>query len=256
MKKVLLLLLFVAASMSAQQVDLSYYLPNDVTYNKNIPTPKSVIGHEVGEWHITHDKLAEYMKALAKASDRISIESRGTTFEGRPLLLLTITSPKNHQNLETIRKNHIAATDDALVDVDGNFVLNESEQLKLFALRAKLKNLSYTSTEEIDVKTKDHTFQVGMSEKNIIKKNESIDKSVEKAIEHLSVDILYGGSIETPAVILEETLTNYTPYSDIYQDMKESETEVLTRSIRVFTKHHHSAAPTGELHDTSWLKVN
>ena len=117
MKKVLLLLLFVAASMSAQQVDLSYYLPNDVTYNKNIPTPKSVIGHEVGEWHITHDKLAEYMKALAKASDRISIESRGTTFEGRPLLLLTITSPKNHQNLETIRKNHIAATDDASVDV-------------------------------------------------------------------------------------------------------------------------------------------
>ena len=33
--------------------DLSYYLPNNVTYNQNIPTPKSIIGHEVGEWHVT-----------------------------------------------------------------------------------------------------------------------------------------------------------------------------------------------------------
>jgi len=117
MKKITFLFLLLAYSVSAQQVDLSYYLPNDVTYNKNIPTPKYVTGHEVGEWHVTHDKLVEYMKALAKASDRISIENRGTTFEGRPLLLLTITSPKNHQNLESIRENHIAATDNASIDV-------------------------------------------------------------------------------------------------------------------------------------------
>ena len=120
MKKLAILFLFVAFSVSAQQVDLSYYLPKDVTYNKNIPTPKSVIGHEVGEWHITHDKLAEYMKALAKSSDRISIESRGTTFEGRPLLLLTITSPKNHQNIENIRKRHIDATENASLDVSND----------------------------------------------------------------------------------------------------------------------------------------
>ena len=120
MRKLALLLLLTTFSISAQQVDLSYYLPKDVTYNKNIPTPKSVIGHEVGEWHITHDKLAEYMKALAKASDRISIEERGTTFEGRPLLLLTITSPSNHQKLEAIRKRHIEATNDASLDVSND----------------------------------------------------------------------------------------------------------------------------------------
>jgi len=90
MKKLFLLLLLTSFSITAQQVDLAYYLP-DGTYNPAIPTPKSVIGHEVGEWHVSHDKLAEYMKALAKSSDRISIENRGITFEGRPLLLLTIT---------------------------------------------------------------------------------------------------------------------------------------------------------------------
>lgn len=114
----LLLLILISLKLTAQQkIDLSYYLPKDVSYNKNIPSPKSIINHEVGEWHVTHDKLVEYMKALAKASDRISLENRGETYEGRPLLLLTITSPKNHQNLELIRKKHIKATDDASVDV-------------------------------------------------------------------------------------------------------------------------------------------
>ena len=117
MKKLLYLFLLISVSLSAQKVDLSYYLPKDVTYNKNIPTPRSVIGHEVGEWHITHDKLVEYMKALAASSDRISIENRGKTYEDRPLLLLTITSPENHKNIENIRKKHIDATNDNSVDV-------------------------------------------------------------------------------------------------------------------------------------------
>ena len=120
MKKLLFLCLFVSFSTIAQKVDLSYYLPKDVSYDKSIPTPVSVIGHEVGEWHITHDKLVEYMKALAASSDRISIEYRGKTFEDRPLLLLTITSPKNHQNLESIRKIHIKATNSSSVSIAEN----------------------------------------------------------------------------------------------------------------------------------------
>ncbi|TXE16958.1 zinc carboxypeptidase [Psychroserpens burtonensis] len=102
--------------MNAQkQTDLSYYLSQDVTYDQSIPTPESVIGHQVGEWHITHDKLVYYMQALAKSSNRITVENRGTTFEGRPLLLLTITSPENHKNLESIRQAHIASTENNTV---------------------------------------------------------------------------------------------------------------------------------------------
>jgi hypothetical protein len=117
MKNLFLFFCCISFTISSQEVDLSYYLPKAVTYNQNIPTPKSVIGHEVGEWHITHDKLVEYMKALATASDRISIENRGTTFEGRPLLLLTITSPENHKNITEIKKNHINGTDNSTKDV-------------------------------------------------------------------------------------------------------------------------------------------
>lgn len=113
-------LLSLTLSLSAQKVDLRYYIPGDERYNTNIPTPKEIIGHEVGEWHVTHDKLVEYMKALAASSERISIEDRGKTYEGRPLLLLTITSPDNHKRLEKIRKRHIDATNDASVDVSND----------------------------------------------------------------------------------------------------------------------------------------
>ena len=117
MKNLFLFFFCISFTISSQEVDLSYYLPKEATYNQNIPTPKSVIGHEVGEWHVTHDKLVEYMKALAKASDRISLENRGTTFEGRPLLLLTITSPENHKNITRIQENHIHGTDNSDKDV-------------------------------------------------------------------------------------------------------------------------------------------
>lgn len=120
MKKLIVFFLFLSISISAQKVDLSYYLPNNVTYNKSVPTPKEIIGHEVGEWHVTHDKLTEYMKVLASSSDRISIETRGTTYEGRPLLLLTITAPENHKNLEEIRQAHINATNNSSVDISKN----------------------------------------------------------------------------------------------------------------------------------------
>ncbi|GGW27072.1 hypothetical protein GCM10007383_10500 [Arenibacter certesii] len=73
---------------SQETASLDYYLPLDISYDPNIPKPKDIIGHEVGEWHVTHNKLLFYMKALAASSDRISIENRGTTYEGRPLILL------------------------------------------------------------------------------------------------------------------------------------------------------------------------
>jgi len=90
-------------------VDLNYYFSNqENTFDESIPTPESIIGHQVGEWHITHDKLVQYMKELARSSDRVTIQNRGLTYEDRPLILLTITSKNNHSNIEKIKESHIA----------------------------------------------------------------------------------------------------------------------------------------------------
>ena len=99
---------FAKASIAQTIVDpeMDYYLPTDVTYNKDIPTPEEVIGYVPGKWHVTHDKLVQYMMALADASDRITIENRGKTYEDRPLILLTITSTANQANIESLRQAH------------------------------------------------------------------------------------------------------------------------------------------------------
>jgi len=97
-------------------VDLNYYFSNqESAFDESIPTPKSIIGHQVGEWHITHDKLVQYMKELAKSSDRVTIQNRGLTYEDRPLILLTITSKNNHSNIEEIKEKHLALSNDTNV---------------------------------------------------------------------------------------------------------------------------------------------
>ena len=98
-------------------VDLNYYFSNQENiFNESIPTPESVIGHQVGKWHVTHDKLIQYMEVLAKSSDRITIENRGFTYEDRPLILLTISSKENHQNIDKIKKEHKEISDGNKMD--------------------------------------------------------------------------------------------------------------------------------------------
>jgi len=125
MKNIVLTFLFLTISFSinSQELDLNYYVPSDQNYNDKIPTPKEIIGHQVGEWHVTHDKLVEYMKVLANSSDRITLEDRGKTFEGRPLLLLTITSPNNHSRIDDIRQRHIDGTNDSSLDVTNDPII-------------------------------------------------------------------------------------------------------------------------------------
>src|SRR5690606_39134274 len=106
-----LLSLFCLKAIAQDSLDLSYYLPQDITYDSAISTPQEILGYVPGEWHVSHDQLVSYMRTLANESPRISIENRGTTNEGRPLILLTITSEENHNNLENIRKQHLSLTD-------------------------------------------------------------------------------------------------------------------------------------------------
>lgn len=71
-----------------------------------IPSPKEFFGFNMGadrklaRW----DKLVDYYKVLGEKSDRIEVKELGKTTEGNPFLLVIITSPANHRNIEDIRK--------------------------------------------------------------------------------------------------------------------------------------------------------
>lgn len=108
--------LLISGSVWAQnpaeaEASMDYYLPQDVTYDSSIPTPEDVLGMVPGEWHVRHDQLVKYMHAIAEASDRVTLHKFGETYEDRPLIYLTITSPSNQSNIDQIRENHVALTD-------------------------------------------------------------------------------------------------------------------------------------------------
>ncbi len=90
---------------------LDYFLPDSLTYDDKVPTPQQVLGFDIGEWHLTHDQLVYYVRTLAQTSDRITIEEYGRTYEKRPLVVLTITSPSNQQNIKQIQKEHVQLSD-------------------------------------------------------------------------------------------------------------------------------------------------
>ena len=105
-------------SQSYAQKPLTYYLP-DVEYDEAIPTPEEVLGYQIGEWHLSHDRLYMYMRELAAASDRITLHHFANTYEDRPLIYLLITSEDNHANIDDIKAQHLQLTDpDASSDLN------------------------------------------------------------------------------------------------------------------------------------------
>lgn len=99
-----------ALNLSWAQSNIPYFLPN-ISYDPKIPTPASVLGYEVGDWHVSHDQQYMYMKILAEASDRITLTEYARTHERRPMIYLTITSPKNHRNIDELKARHKQLTD-------------------------------------------------------------------------------------------------------------------------------------------------
>ncbi|HEX4608215.1 MAG TPA: M14 family zinc carboxypeptidase [Urbifossiella sp.] len=77
-----------------------------------IPPLKDVVGHTWGEDVSSSAEVERYIRALvAAAPTRTRLETYGKTYEGRPLHLLTISSPKNIKNLEEIRKANLLLAD-------------------------------------------------------------------------------------------------------------------------------------------------
>jgi hypothetical protein len=78
-------------------------------FDPRVPTPQSVLGYEVGARFTPHHKVHQYFAALARASDRVRLDTLGHSYEGREVLLLTVSSPGNLQRLEAIQRDAQAA---------------------------------------------------------------------------------------------------------------------------------------------------
>ena len=98
------------ADVDVRDADIDMF-PADVRYDPAIPTPASVLGHELGLEPVRHHKLVEYITTVANLSDRLSVEVIGYTHERRPILFVVATSAANHARIDEIRAQHVALTE-------------------------------------------------------------------------------------------------------------------------------------------------
>jgi hypothetical protein len=91
----LLLVLFSVFSLHAQP-----------QYAPGVPSPKSVLGYDLGDRYTSHAAIEGYIRALeAYGGGKVRFVTYGRTYEGRNLNLVVISAPENIRNLEAIRRD-------------------------------------------------------------------------------------------------------------------------------------------------------
>src|SRR5690606_24180378 len=104
---------FVLPVLGVKAQDISYYIQNTSQLNPDIPSPQEFLGYPIGTHFTRHDRIIAYFEELAKHSDKIQLETIGKTYEERPLIIATISSPSNLSNLEAIKQEHKKLVDPA-----------------------------------------------------------------------------------------------------------------------------------------------
>jgi hypothetical protein len=69
------------------------------SYDPAVPTPKAVLGYELGERFTSHRAMTRYFERIAAASKRVKVDTIARSFEGREMFLITVTSEANQARL-------------------------------------------------------------------------------------------------------------------------------------------------------------
>jgi hypothetical protein len=127
-----LLLLCLALNVPAV-AQTPYFFGNQAgPFNPAVPTPEQFLGYPIGSHFTRYDQMVAYFRELERTSNRVHVEVIGQTYEHRPLIMASFTSPANYANRETIRQNHLkrataAGNDDVplVVQIGANVHGNE-----------------------------------------------------------------------------------------------------------------------------------
>ena len=80
-------------------------------YDPAVPTPRSVLGYEIGARFTPHHLLMRFVDRIAATSRRVHVDTVAHSFEGREMLVVAITSEANQQRLEQIRADAVTLSD-------------------------------------------------------------------------------------------------------------------------------------------------
>ncbi|MEZ6017698.1 MAG: M14 family zinc carboxypeptidase [Planctomycetota bacterium] len=73
------------------------------SYSPSVTRPEALLGQAVGSRIASHDEMLALFRIWAAESERVVYAPYGRTYEGRELVRLIITSPRNHARLGELR---------------------------------------------------------------------------------------------------------------------------------------------------------
>jgi Zinc carboxypeptidase len=76
-----------------------------------VPSPDAFLGYPLGERFTHWSEIVRYLQALDGASERVTMQAYGSTYEGRPLELVAISSSENIARLDELRRQHLRLAD-------------------------------------------------------------------------------------------------------------------------------------------------
>ena len=79
-------------------------------FSQNIQSPKEFLGYELGKQFTRHHRVVDYFTYVSTQLDNVLLEKYGETNERRPLYVSYISSKKNIENIEQIRRNNLGQT--------------------------------------------------------------------------------------------------------------------------------------------------
>lgn len=85
-----------------------YYYNEYAPFESAITSPEQFLGYKIGEQHTRHDQVVSYFELLARQSKRVIVTEYGHTHENRKLLILTISTKENIENINAIKNEHLA----------------------------------------------------------------------------------------------------------------------------------------------------
>jgi hypothetical protein len=79
------------------------YSESGATYDPAVPTPRAILGYELGSRFTTHRQMMRYVERIAATSKRVRVDTVAHTFEGREMLLITVSSEANLARIPQIQ---------------------------------------------------------------------------------------------------------------------------------------------------------
>jgi hypothetical protein len=101
MKRVLLTAVVLALTARAALAQHAFQAGG--SYDPAVPTPRALLGYEIGAAFTPHHVVARYLERLAATSRRIHVDTMARTVEGRESFLVIATSEANYARLAQIQ---------------------------------------------------------------------------------------------------------------------------------------------------------